>query len=236
MKNKQAVTTSLKVASKFDKRHDNVMRAIGNLKKDLHNFEEMFIKGTALDTYGRSRNIYYMNRDGFTFLAMGFTGSKAMNFKAEYIKAFNQMEDEIKHTGGFNIPKTKAEALQLATDQQKKIDQLEPKARFSDAVTTSNTTILIGELAKMMKQNGIDIGQNKLFSWLRNNGYLIRRFGSSYNTPTQKAMRLQLFKIKESTVIHSDGHSSINKTTKVTGKGQKYFINKFLQVRDELNA
>lgn len=110
-----------------------------------------------------------------------------------------------------------------------KIEADKPKVLFADAVATSNTTILIGELAKLIKQNGIDIGEKRLFEWLRNNGYLISRKGTDYNMPTQKSMNMDLFKVKETAITHSDGHVTVNKTTKCTGKGSQYFINKFLQ-------
>lgn len=112
---------------------------------------------------------------------------------------------------------------------EKKIEEDKPKVLFADAVETSKSTILIGDLAKILKQNGIDIGQKRLFSWLRDNGYLIKRNGSDYNMPTQMSMELKLFEIKETAVTHSDGHITVNKTPKVTGKGQIYFINKFKQ-------
>lgn len=110
-----------------------------------------------------------------------------------------------------------------------KIEADKPKVLFADAVSTANTSILVGELAKILKQNGIDIGQNRLFEYLRNKGYLISRNGSDRNMPTQKSMELGLFEIKETTVVHADGHTTVNKTPKVTGKGQQYFINKFLK-------
>ncbi len=104
----------------------------------------------------------------------------------------------------------------------------EPKVVFADAVSVSDGTILIGELAKILKGNGIEIGQNRLFEKLRRDGYLIKRKGMDYNAPTQKAMELGLFKVKETAITHSDGHVTISKTTKVTGKGQQYFISLFL--------
>ena len=110
-----------------------------------------------------------------------------------------------------------------------KMKENKPKVLFADSVETSKNTILIGELAKIIKQNGVDIGQKRLFTWLRDNGFLIKREGTDYNMPTQKSMELKLFEIKETAVTHSDGHISINKTPKVTGKGQVYFINKFLK-------
>jgi len=103
-----------------------------------------------------------------------------------------------------------------------------PKVVFADAVSVSEGTILIGELAKILKGNGIDIGQNRLFERLRQDGFLIKRKGTDYNAPTQKAMELGLFRVKETAITHSDGHVTISKTTKVTGKGQQYFINYFL--------
>ena len=109
-----------------------------------------------------------------------------------------------------------------------KIEEDKPKVIFADAVSTAKTSILVGELAKLIKQNGYDIGQQRLFKWMRENGYLINRKGSDYNMPTQRAMEMKLFEIKETAVTHSDGHTSVNKTPKVTGKGQQYFINKFL--------
>ena len=110
-----------------------------------------------------------------------------------------------------------------------KMKEDKPKVLFADSVETSKNTILIGELAKIIKQNGVDIGQKRLFTWLRDNGFLIKREGTDYNMPTQKSMELELFEIKETAVTHSDGHISINKTPKVTGKWQVYFINKFLK-------
>lgn len=107
-------------------------------------------------------------------------------------------------------------------------ERMKPKEIFADAVATSHTSILIFELAKILKQNGVEIGGNRLFNWMRENGYLIRRKGTDYNMPTQKSMELKLFEIKETTVTHADGHTNVSKTPKVTGKGQQYFINKFL--------
>ena len=109
-----------------------------------------------------------------------------------------------------------------------KIELDKPKVLFADSVSSSKTSILVGELAKLIKQNGVDIGQKRLFDWLRENGYLIKRKGTDYNMPTQKSMDLGIFEIKETSITHSDGHISVNKTPKVTGKGQVYFINKFL--------
>lgn len=119
----------------------------------------------------------------------------------------------------------------LKTDKillEKKIEDDKPKTIFADAVSSSRTSILVGELAKLIKQNGYDIGQNRLFSWMRDNGYLISRRGTDYNMPTQRSMEMGLFEIKESTSVNPDGSIRTNKTPKVTGKGQQYFVNKFL--------
>lgn len=116
----------------------------------------------------------------------------------------------------------KREALQ----EQAKLDA--PKVLFADAVATSHTSILIGDLAKLIRQNGVEIGQKRLFAWMRENGFLIRQLGASYNMPTQRAMDLGLFQVKETAITHSDGHVTISRTTKVTGKGQTYFVDKLL--------
>lgn len=122
--------------------------------------------------------------------------------------------------------KTEQETRRLAEAQ---IEANKPKVLFADSVAASHGSILVGELAKLLNQNGIDIGQNRLFNWLRENGYLICRKGTDYNMPTQRSMEMQLFSIKETAITHSDGHVSISKTVKVTGKGQLYFVNKFLK-------
>ena len=120
------------------------------------------------------------------------------------------------------------EAQKTIEQQTAQIEEMKPKAIFADAVATSKQSILIGELAKLLKQNGYDTGEKRLFTYLRDNGYLIRRKGMDYNAPTQRSMEMRLFEVKETAITHSDGHTTVNKTTKVTGKGQQYFINKFL--------
>ena len=127
------------------------------------------------------------------------------------------------------IKERDARIKELESDTQR----MKPKEIFADAVSASNQTILIGDLAKLIKQNGHDIGQKRMFEWLRNNGYLIKRQGSDYNSPTQRAMELGLFRIKETAVTHSDGHVTVSKTVKVTGKGQAYFVNKLLGAKRE---
>lgn len=136
----------------------------------------------------------------------------------------------------WNSPeKVMARALQIANKKlqvlEAKAEEDKPKVLFADSVAASHTSILIFDLAKILKQNGVDIGGNRLFDWMRNNGYLVRRKGSDYNMPTQRSMEMGLFEVKETSVSHSDGHISVNKTPKVTGKGQQYFINAFLGKR-----
>lgn len=130
-----------------------------------------------------------------------------------------------------------ARALKMAettikTLQTTVIEQ-RPKVIFADAVSASKTSILVGDMAKLLKQNGVNMGASRFFSWLRDNGFLIKRKGTDWNMPTQKSMELQLFEIKETSIAHSDGHTSISRTPKITGKGQLYFINKFVGQEDE---
>lgn len=159
---------------------------------------------------------------------------------------YEQVLPSIRKHGAYMTPETIEKAIynpdfiinlatQLKNEQAKtaalKADNetMKPKALFADAVATSHTTILVGDLAKVLKQNGVDIGAKRLFAWLREQGYLIKRIGADYNSPTQRAMELGLFEVKETAISHSDGHVTVQKTPKVTGKGQQYFINKFLQ-------
>lgn len=128
------------------------------------------------------------------------------------IKAFTALKEE----------REKRQALEA----QARVDK--PKVLFADAVSTAHTSILVGELAKLLKQNGVDIGQNRLYRWMRDKGYLIRRHGTDFNMPTQRAMEMGLFEIKETAITHADGHTSVSKTPKVTGKGQQYFVERFL--------
>lgn len=137
----------------------------------------------------------------------------------------------------WNSPeKVMARALQIANKRihtlSEKIEQDAPKVLFADSVAASHTSILIFDLAKIIKQNGVDMGGKRLFAWMRDNGYLVRRQGTDYNMPTQRSMELGLFEVKETSVTHADGHISINKTPKVTGKGQQYFVNKILGDRN----
>jgi len=148
---------------------------------------------------------------------------------------------QIRKTGGY-IPVTEKDddmtilakgfliAQKTIENQKRQLEEQAPKVLFANAVSASNTSILVGELSKLLKQNGIEIGQNRLFEWLRNNNYLIKHKGTDYNMPTQYSMELGLFEIKETIINYPDGHISISKTPKVTGKGQIYFVNKFISL------
>lgn len=154
-------------------------------------------------------------------------GKQARQYFLQVEKAWNSPEMIMKR------------ALQIADrkmiELQEQITRDKPKVIFADAVASSHTSILVGELSKLLKQNGVDIGQNRLFVWLRENGFLIKRKGTDYNMPTQYSMDLELFEIKERTINNADGSIRTTKTPKVTGKGQQYFINKFLRRHDDEN-
>lgn len=233
MQSGEPVASSRQIADNFEKRHDHVMRDIDAMKKDVPNFGEMFFETTAPDSYGREQRTYLMNRDGFTLLAMGFTGKAALEWKLKYIAAFNEMEKKLADQPQLTRSQLLATALIAAHEEleekDKQIETMKPKVLFANAVSASKKSILVGELAKLLSQNGINIGQNRLFDWMRKNGYLIKDpKRSDYNLPTQRSMEKGLFEIKETTIQHSD-HVSINRTPKVTGKGQVYFVNLFLK-------
>lgn len=233
MQSGEPVASSRQIADNFEKRHDHVMRDIDAMKKDVPNFGEMFFETTAPDSYGREQRTYLMNRDGFTLLAMGFTGKAALEWKLKYIAAFNEMEKKLADQPQLTRSQLLATALIAAHEEleekDKQIETMKPKVLFADAVSASKKSILVGELAKLLSQNGINIGQKRLFDWMRKNGYLIKDpKRSDYNLPTQRSMEKGLFEIKETTIQHSD-HVSINRTPKVTGKGQVYFVNLFLK-------
>lgn len=199
-------------------------------------------KGVAkLDTLGGRQNQTIINESGLYSLILSSKMPQAKEFK-HWVTS--EVLPAIRKHGAYMTPQTIEKALlnpdtiiNLATqlkkeqEQRKQLqvenEQMKPKALFADAVSTSNSSILIGQLAKILRQNGVNIGQNRLFAWMRKNGYLGTR-GSNRNIPTQRSMDLGLFKTKETVINHSDGHTTVNITTKVTGKGQQYFINKFL--------
>lgn len=216
-------------------KHTNSRMAISRLDEDEKGVSKVY-------THGGEQEMTVINESGLYSLVITSNKPEAKQFK-RWIT--HEVIPSIRKHGAYMTPDTIEKALtnpdfliqlayQLKEEQAKRIlaeTQIEmdkPKVLFADAVSTSHTAILIGELAKLLKQNGVDIGEKRLFTWLRENGYLISRKGTDYNAPTQRSMEMKLFKVKETAITHSDGHVTVNKTTKVTGNGQQYFINKFL--------
>lgn len=242
MKQIEQTISSLEVADMIGKDHKNLIRDIRTYCDGISqlSFEpsDYFIESTYKNGRGKEYPCYNVTKKGCEFVAHKLKGIKGTEFTVKYINKFHEMEQIIAD----HIPQGK-ELLALAVlEAQKTIEDLQasntaliednermrPKEIFADAVTASDTYILVGELAKILKQKGINIGQNKLFEWMRENGYLIKRKGIDWNMPTQKSMEMKLFWIEERTITNPDGTVKIRKTTKVTGKGQQYFVNKFL--------
>ena len=239
----QKTLTSMEVAEMVGKDHKNILRDIRGYNEELCQLKiepsDFFTENTYQNSQNKTQPCYLVTKKGCEFIAHKLTGIKGTEFTAKYINRFHEMEEVIRT----RIP-TGKELLALAViEAQKTIDSLKehntkliedcermkPKEIFADAVSASKTSILIGDLAKLICQNGCQIGQKRLFEWMRANGYLILRKGSDYNMPTQRSMEMGLFEIKESTHLNGDGLNVISKTPKVTGKGQQYFINKFMK-------
>lgn len=181
-----------------------------------------------------NRGITVVNESGLYSLILSSKLPSAKKFKrwvtSEVLPALRKTgQYQVKELSGSELmARALIEAQNVLAAKDKVIEEMKPKVVFADAVATSHTSILVGELAKILKQNGIDMGQKRLFAWLREKGYLIKRQGTDYNMPTQKAMDLGLFEIKEGSYVNGSGANITTKTPKVTGKGQQYFINKFL--------
>lgn len=211
-----------------------------NSRKAIADHVDSEDKGvTKCYTLGGTQKLTVINESGLYSLILGSKLPIAKKFKhwvtsevLPTIRKHGAYMTDAKAAAIVTDKGSLADLLQQAAEQLKRkdiqIEQMKPKALFADAVSTSDTPILVGELAKILHQNGVSMGQNRMFRWLRDNGYLISKKGTSYNMPTQRAMELGLFKIKENAITHSDGHVTITKTPKVTGKGQVYFVNKFV--------
>lgn len=218
--------------------------------KDATNAIKAHCRGVAnhhpiQDRLGRTQKVRVITEPDLYRLIVGSELDTAQEFER---LVFEEILPSIRKHGAYMTPETIEKTLtnpdfiiQLATnlkaEQEKnkaltaKVEEDKPKVLFADAVSTSKTTILIGELAKILRGNGIDIGGTRLFAWMSANGFLVSRKGSDWNSPTQKSMDLGIMRLKETTVVHSDGHTSVSKTPKVTGKGQEYFVSRFLDGR-----
>jgi len=234
LNNNYLTLESREVAGMVTKQHSELLKDIRRYSEYLNegnlHLVDFFTKSSYKDTKGEKRPCYEITIKGCEFIAHKLTGQKGAIFTATYINKFHDMEQH-KYSYMIEDPIERAEAW-IKEQEEKQILLAEnkkniPKVIFADSVATSKATILIGDLAKILKQNGIETGAKRLFAWLRKNGYLIKRKGADYNSPTQKSMESGLFEIKETSITHSDGHITVNKTTKVTGKDQIYFINKF---------
>ncbi len=192
---------------------------------------------TIRDSIGREQNPILINESGMYSLIFGSKLKSAKQFK-HWVTS--EVLPAIRKTGSYqSVPQGKEllalavlEAQKTIEEQNHKIKEMQPKAIFADAVSASETSILVGDLAKLICQNGYQIGQKRLFEWLRQNGYLMK-CGSSRNMPTQRYLEQGLFEVKESNVQNPDGSIRITRTTKITGRGQLYFVNKFLGRKEE---
>ncbi len=216
----------------------------GNPRKALADHVDTEDKGvTKCDTLGGLQEMTVINESGLYSLILGSKMPSAKKFKrwitAEVLPSIRKNGGYIAGQESLSDEELMAKALVVAQNkiqeknrkivlQQEQIERMKPKEIFADAVTESSTSILIGELAKLICQNGVDIGQNRLFDWMRKNGYLVQS-GSQRNMPTQKYIERGIFKVKERNIENPDGSVRITRTTVVTGKGQVYFINKFLK-------
>ena len=238
------VTDSVKVARVFEKQHKNVMKSIRNILGSAQNLahQNWFAETTYTDAQGKRQPMFLMNRDGFSLLTMSLTGEKAMAFKVAFIEQFNRMEASIKQVAPSAIPQTFAQALRLAAEQaetieaqQKQLEEQAPKVAFATAIINSPSSCGIDELAKLLKQNGVDMGEIRLFQWLRDNDYLCS-VGTARNQPSQKALDMGLFELKLQTWTNPWTEEVMTTTrTMVTGKGKQYFINKFIYKRERVS-
>ncbi len=222
--------TSLQIAEVTGKLHKDVLEAIRNMESAwVRTTGRKFPLSEYKDSTGRRLPMYALTKTECLYVATKFNDEA----RAKLVIRWEELERE-RQAGGFRVPQNLAEALRLAADQaeraeaqQRQIEAMKPKALFADAVATSDRSCLVAELAKILQQNGVNIGQNRLFAWLREHGYLGTR-GEYYNQPTQHAMGMGLFEIKKTSITKPDGSVLVSSTTKVTGRGQVYFVNKFL--------
>lgn len=236
VRNNSEVVDSRDVALMIGRPHNDLMKSIrvyAEFISNAGNFSlvDFFIPNTYRDSKGEIRPCYLLTKKGCDMVANKMTGEKGVLFTAAYVTAFEKMRQQT----ALNLPKDYPSALRALADAEEKrmaleakVEEDRPKVLFADSVSASKDSILVRELATILKQNGVSIGQNRLFAWLRENGYLVRRRGSDYNTPTQKSMELGLFEIKETVINHADGTPETKKGPRVTGRGQQYFVERFL--------
>lgn len=230
---------SRQIAEMIGKEHKNLLRDIDGYINVLSQSstlspDDFFKKSSYKAGTGKTYPCYKITRKGCDMVANKLIGEKGILFTGEYVTRFEEMKEALSKnkaqlpdfTNPVEAARAWANEVEAKQNALKQIEADKPKVLFAEAVETAKSSILVGELAKLIKQNGIDIGQQRLFNFMRENGYLIKQKGSAYNMPTQKSMNLGLFEIKERTINHSD-HVEIVKTPKVTGKGQIYFINMF---------
>lgn len=235
--NNRPVTDSLTVAETFGKRHADVMRDIRNLECSEEFNQRNFAQINYQDEMKRSYPKYLITQDGFAFLVMGYTGREAARFKEMYISEFNRMRDGLNNDIEkflynpdtiIQIAQNWKEEKQLRLQAEAKIESDRPLVLYAESMQVSKDAILVNDMAKLLKQNGIDIGEKRLFQYLRDEGYLIKG-GSEYNMPTQRSMNLGIMEIKLGQRSSASEGVKMTRTTKITGKGQIYFINKFLK-------
>ncbi|MHB9945240.1 phage regulatory protein [Clostridium botulinum] len=257
LSDKQVTINSIEVSKMTETEHSEILKKLEGTKRTDGSIKQVgiiptmtkgkipvsdyFIPSTYKDSSGKENKCYLFTKMGCEFIANKFTGEKGILFTAKYTKKFNQMEQQLQQPKDSYMIENPIERAKVWIKEQEEKQKLleeneknKPKVLFAEAVSVAHTSILIGDLAKLIKQNGVDIGAKRLFTWLRENGYLIRRKGTDYNMPTQYSMDLGLFEVKETSITHSDGHISISKTPKITGKGQIYFINKFMKYQAEI--
>lgn len=210
---------------------------LGNPTETVKMFDkDEFSTTEVIDLIGRRQQTYIISEPGLYRLVMKSRKPEAKEFQRWVT---HEVLPSIRKHGGYMAGQERMTPEQMALasmrwlqskvdEQAKQLKAQEGKVLFANAVGTARTSILVGDFAKILKSNGIDIGPRRLFAWLREHGWLIKAKGSSWNMPTQKAMDLHLFEVKETTISHSDGHTTINKTPKMTGKGQTYFAKLFL--------
>lgn len=236
MKQLEQRLDSREVAEMVGKEHKELLRDIRRYCEQLGESKialtDFFTESTYKTEQNKTMPCYLVSKKGCEFIAHKLTGVKGTEFTAKYINRFHKMEEVIQ---GNVIPQGKEllalavlEAHKTIEEKDAQIEEMKPHAILGQAITTANTSILVGDMAKILRQNGVNIGGQRFFEYLREKGYLIKRKVADWNLPTQRSMEMGLFEIKESVHIDGNGCNKISRTPKITGKGQQYFVNKFL--------